>query len=50
MGTNGLIRSSYAHWREYFRPDFHPSQSADALSREWLQTHGNDYSAVSSTA
>jgi len=50
MGPTGLISSSYVHWCEYFRPDFHPSQNSDALSRQWLDTHGNDYSAVSSTA
>lgn len=46
----GLFRSSYSMWRRYFRPDFHPQQDDDSLSRQWLQNHQNDYIKVGSSA
>jgi len=50
LGPQGLVTTSYAHWRAYFRTDFHPSQSPDALSREWLQAHENDYTRLGQSA
>lgn len=46
FAKQGLFRSSYAMWRRYFRPDFHPQQDDDSLSRQWLQDHQNDYIPV----
>ena len=48
FGKQGLLRSSLPTWRRYFQPDFHPAQDDDSLSRQWLQTHENDYSPVGS--
>ncbi|MEY4676051.1 MAG: hypothetical protein RLZZ470_558 [Pseudomonadota bacterium] len=48
FSKQGLLRSSYPMWRRYFQPDFHPAQDDDSLSRQWLQTHENDYSPVGS--
>ena len=50
LGPQGLVTNAYAHWREYFRPDFHPSQSTDALSRQWLQAHENNYIRLGQSA
>ena len=49
FSKEGLFRSSYAMWRRYFRPDFHPQQDDDSLSRSWLQSHENAYARVGST-
>ena len=49
FAKEGLFRASYAMWRRYFRPDFHPSQDDDSLSRSWLQSHENAYARVGST-
>lgn len=46
FANGGLFRESYAMWRDYFKPDFHPSQHPDTLSRAWLNTHENAYSLV----
>ena len=50
FAKKGLLRSSYGMWRRYFRPDFHPQQDDDSLSRQWLQTHANDYIPVGSSS
>jgi hypothetical protein len=49
LAKEGLFRASYAMWRRYFRPDFHPSQDDDSLSKAWLQNHENAYARVGST-
>jgi predicted metal-dependent hydrolase len=49
FSKEGLFRSSYGMWRRYFRPDFHPQQDDDSLSRSWLQSHENAYARVGST-
>jgi predicted metal-dependent hydrolase len=49
LAKEGLFRSSYAMWRRYFRPDFHPQQDDDNLSKAWLQNHENAYARVGRT-
>ena len=46
FAKGGLFRDSYALWRDYFKPDFHPAQHPDNLSQAWLKTHENAYSVV----
>ena len=49
FSKQGLFRSSYAMWRRYFHPDFHPQQDDDSLSKAWLQSHETTYARVGST-
>jgi len=49
FGRRGLIRTSYASWRRYFHPDFHPSQQESGLSRRWLTDNAQEYTVVGST-
>ena len=37
LGRNGLLRQSWAPWRAYFKPGFHPSQQSSALSERWVR-------------
>jgi hypothetical protein len=37
LGREGLLRKSWAPWRAYFRPAFHPSQQSSVLSESWLR-------------
>jgi predicted metal-dependent hydrolase len=46
FGKRGLVRSNYKAWREYFRPDFHPSQQDSAASRRWLAENSNAFVPV----
>ncbi|KRB94257.1 metal-dependent hydrolase [Noviherbaspirillum sp. Root189] len=46
FGKRGLVRQSYRPWREYLRPDFHPSQQESDLSRRWLEDNMNAYTPV----
>jgi uncharacterized protein len=46
FGKRGLIRQSYRAWRDYFRPDFHPSQQESELSSQWLRNNAGQYSLV----
>ncbi len=39
LGRDGLLRVSFAAWKAYFRPDFHPAQHHNDLSERWLQAH-----------
>lgn len=41
LGRGGLLRVSWAPWKAYFRPDFHPSQHHNDLSERWLQQHAD---------
>jgi predicted metal-dependent hydrolase len=50
FAKQGLFRSSFPMWRAYFRPDFHPAQHDDQLSRQWLQTHQQSYQAIGQSA
>ncbi|MFM7698395.1 MAG: metal-dependent hydrolase [Limnohabitans sp.] len=49
FAQGGLFRECYGLWRDYFKPDFHPSQHPDDLSREWLINHENAYSLIGQT-
>jgi uncharacterized protein len=46
FGERGLVRCTYRPWREYLRPDFHPSQQDSSLSRVWLAEHADRYTPV----
>ena len=46
FGTRGLIRQTYAPWREYLRRDFHPSQQDSSASTRWLADHADRYVPV----
>ena len=46
FGRRGLVRQVFQPWREYFRPDFHPSQQDASASQQWLQEHRDDYVPV----
>ena len=37
FGARGIVRQNFSAWREYFRPDFHPSQHDSAASTRWLE-------------
>jgi predicted metal-dependent hydrolase len=50
FGKRGLIRLTYKPWRDYLRPDFHPSQQDASISRRWLAEHRNQYSIVGASA
>lgn len=41
LGRDGLLRVSFAPWKAYFRPDFHPAQHHNELSERWLQDHAD---------
>jgi len=46
FAKGGLFRESFPLWRDYFKPDFHPSQHPDVLSQQWLQANDEAYSLV----
>jgi len=46
---DGLVRSNYGLWRNYFSPMFHPSQHDAALSRQWLRDNAAQFSLVGQT-
>ncbi|MBX3605009.1 MAG: metal-dependent hydrolase [Piscinibacter sp.] len=39
LARDGLLRSSWRPWRDYFRADFHPRQHDDGQARRWLREH-----------
>jgi predicted metal-dependent hydrolase len=46
FGKRGLVRQTYGPWRQYFKPDFHPSQHDSSLSVRWLAEQRHRYVAV----
>jgi uncharacterized protein len=50
FGRQGLVRWSWARWREYLREDFHPSQGDAAAALRWLAAHGDIAPAVRAAA
>lgn len=46
LGRHGLLRANYRAWRDYFRPDFHPSQQHSELSARWLADNSSAYTLV----
>lgn len=49
LSPTGMFRSNYAHWKAYKSPDFHPLQQDDRLSKSWLQTHSDQFTALPRT-
>lgn len=46
-GRHGLLRSTWAQLKDYFRSDFHPEQQGDsALAQNWLNSNQAHWSAV----
>lgn len=50
LARGGMLRSNVAAWREYLRPDFHPSQHDDTRARQWLREHSDDFRVVGQPA
>ena len=46
LGREGLFTTSYKHWRDYFKPDFHPSQQDSDLASQWLRDNAASYKVV----
>lgn len=46
LGQDGLLRSSLADWKRYFREDFHPSQQHSGLSERWLSENAQAFVRV----
>ncbi|MBL8387535.1 MAG: metal-dependent hydrolase [Hydrogenophaga sp.] len=46
LGREGLLRTSYRPWRQYFREDFHPTQQHSDLSANWLAANAASYTRV----
>lgn len=46
FGKHGLVRCTYKPWLAYFKPDFHPRQQDDSLSRHWLRSNAAQFSEV----
>ena len=47
FGQRGVIRQTFAPWRDYLRPDFHPDQHDSSASQTWLAEHQHHYQRVS---
>lgn len=50
IGREGLFRTSFAPWRRYFRPDFHPNEQASDLSDRWLKANAQAFVRVGADA
>lgn len=50
FGRRGLIRQTYRPWRQYRRPDFHPSQQDTTASVRWLREHADQFRPVGAAA
>jgi predicted metal-dependent hydrolase len=50
FGRRGLIRQTFRPWKDYLRPDFHPSQHDAGASERWLRDHGDRFTAVGARA
>jgi uncharacterized protein len=50
FGRRGLVRQTWRPWREYLRPDFHPSQQDSSAARLWLMEHADTFTLVGSSA
>lgn len=46
FGKDGLVRGNYGLWKDYFAPDFHPSQQPAALSTRWLRENSDLFVVV----
>ena len=50
LGRDGLLRTSYAPWKRYFRRDFHPDQQHSDLSERWLEANEQAFVRVGTGA
>lgn len=48
FGRTGLVRCTIGQWKEYLRSDFHPAAQDDSASKQWLEAHETQYTAVGS--
>lgn len=46
FARDGMIRGNFGLWRDYFAPDFHPSQQDATPSTQWLRDHAQQYAVV----
>ena len=46
LGRQGLLRETFAPWRAYFRPDFHPEHQHSERSATWLRENSALFVAV----
>lgn len=46
FGRDGLVRCSFAMWRAYLRPDFHPSQHDGRAAQAWLREHAQQFAVM----
>ena len=50
MARDGMLRGNVGRWREYLRPDFHPSRIASRAGLDWLRDHSSAYRVVGEPA
>ena len=43
---DGLLRGNLGLWRDYLRPDFHPSQQDATRSQQWLRDNSAQFTAL----
>jgi len=41
FGREGFVRCTFSVWKDYLRPDFHPSQGDGEPGLQWLAAHGD---------
>lgn len=46
FAPGGLLRTSYAPWRDYFKADFHPNQHENLGSGVWLEANRANYRVI----
>jgi uncharacterized protein len=46
FGKRGVVRGTFAAWRDYFRADFHPADHDADPARRWLENNTGVYSPV----
>jgi hypothetical protein len=47
---DGMLRGNVALWRDYLRPDFHPSQPPAPMSHAWLRDNTAQFTVVGQAA
>ena len=50
VGRDGLVRSTWAPWRAYFKADFHPSQLGGERGPRWLADSAASFATVGKDA
>jgi uncharacterized protein len=46
LARDGLFRRNFGLWRDYLRPDFHPSQHEASRSQQWLRDNAGQFTVV----